>query len=191
MQFIKHGFFRDILISLLIIPFFSILNAKAQSTHNSRVNIGFAYPFSSNGTHAPADTNLFSFNLIAGVSAAEEGFSFAGISSVIKKDARGMQFAGFSNHTRGLQIAGIGNITRKEMRGIQIGGVFNYSKNLQFRLIKGLSLFAGPSYSLYRTDPLSQTAIGYKKDIAPASAKAIANGKAINWTGWTAGINLF
>lgn len=63
--------------------------------------------------------------------------------------------------------------------------------NLQFRLIKGLSLFAGPSYSLYRTDPLSQTAIGYKKDIAPASAKIIANGKAISWTGWTAGINLF
>lgn len=170
MQFIKHGFFRDILISLLIIPFFLILNAKAQSTHNSRVNIGFAYPFSSNGTHAPADTNLFSFNLIAGVSAAEEGFSFAGISSVIKKDARGMQFAGFSNHignraegfmfggfmntyaeAKGMQFAGFTNIASGGVEGAQISGFMNKAADLDGVQIAGFSNIArkvtGPQFA--------------------------------------------
>ena len=63
--------------------------------------------------------------------------------------------------------------------------------NAQFRLVKGVSLFGGPSYSVYRTDPLSQTDVGYKRDIAPASAKIIDNGKVRSWTGWTAGVILF
>lgn len=63
--------------------------------------------------------------------------------------------------------------------------------NVQFRLLKGLELFAGPSYSAYHTDPLSQTAAGYKTNIAPASAKLMGNGNARGWTGWTAGILLF
>lgn len=155
-QFIKHGFLRGAL--LLMIPFISVLNVKAQSVHHSRVNIGLAYPFSSNGNHAAADTNLFSFNLIAGVSAAEEGFSFAGISSVIKNYAKGVQFAGFSNHigqyaegfmfagfmntygkAKGMQFAGFTNIALKDVEGAQFAGFMNKAANLDGAQIAGFS----------------------------------------------------
>jgi hypothetical protein len=39
-----------------------------------KVNIGFAYPISTNGTHAAADTNYFSLNLIAGFLLRREVF---------------------------------------------------------------------------------------------------------------------
>jgi len=105
--------------------------ANAQAVHTNKVNIGFAYPISTNGTHAAADTNYFSLNIIAGLSAAERGLTFAGISSVVKNDVRGMQFAGFSNHigkrAEGLMFAGFMN-SYAEAKGMQFAGFTNISK---------------------------------------------------------------
>lgn len=170
MQFIKQEFFRGAIIPLSIILFLSVSNVTAQESHNPRVNIGLAYPFSSNGSHAAADTNLFSFNLIAGLSAAETGFSFAGISSVVKQDAKGMQFAGFSNHisnradgftfagfmntyskARGMQFAGFTNIASGHVEGAQISGFMNKAADVDGAQIAGFSNIArnviGPQFA--------------------------------------------
>lgn len=90
---------------------------------------------SSNGTDAVADTNIFSLNLIAGVSAGEKGLAFAGISSVIKNDASGMQFASFSNHVgkhaEGMMFAGFINIAKK-VKGAQVSGFFNVADSSDY-----------------------------------------------------------
>jgi len=62
--------------------------------------------------------------------------------------------------------------------------------NMQFKLIKGLSLFAGPSYQFYYSDPASLSAEGYSTRIAPESAKVYST-KTKGWLGWSAGITLF
>lgn len=137
------------LMIALIFPSFAS-NANAQLVVTKKVNIGLVYPISTNGTNAAADTNLFSLNLIAGVSAAEEGFTFAGFSNVVKYDAKGMQFAGFSNHIgknaegmmfagfmntysegKGLQFAGFTNIAAKDIDGAQFAGFLNRAANVK------------------------------------------------------------
>ncbi len=62
--------------------------------------------------------------------------------------------------------------------------------NMQFKLVKGLSVFAGPSYSIYYSDPASLSAAGYRARIAPTSAKEYST-HTKGWLGWSAGINLF
>ncbi|MCF8452210.1 MAG: carboxypeptidase-like regulatory domain-containing protein [Pedobacter sp.] len=62
--------------------------------------------------------------------------------------------------------------------------------NMQFKLAKGLNLFAGPSYSLYYSDPASLSSEGYRERVAPKSAK-VYSPKTKGWLGWSAGINLF
>lgn len=123
------------------------LNAQITS---KKVNIGLLYPLSTNGIHARADTNFFSFNLIAGVSAAERGLAFAGFSNVILHDASGTQFAGFSNHVgrrakgtmfagfintygagKGLQFAGFTNIAAGNAEGAQFAGFFNRADTVE------------------------------------------------------------
>lgn len=132
--------------------------ADAQTLHNDRINIGLAYPISSNGTHASADTNIFSLNLIAGVSAGEKGFSFAGVSAVIKNDAKGIQLAGFSNHigkhaegmmfagfmntygdAKGMQFAGFTNIARRQVIGSQFAGFANVARKVSGSQFAGFS----------------------------------------------------
>jgi hypothetical protein len=76
----------------------STMSSFAQDKKQSRANIGLLYPLSSNWTHAASDTNNFSLNLIAGVSAAEHGVAFAGFSNIVRHNTKGLQMAGFSNH---------------------------------------------------------------------------------------------
>jgi len=144
--------------------------ANAQKLQTDKVNIGFAYPISTNGTHAAADTNYFSLNLIAGLSAAERGFSFAGISSVVKNDVKGMLFAGFSNHVgkgaegtlfagfmnsyaeaKGLQFAGFSNISKGKVIGAQFSGFLNKATDVQGAQLAGFANVArdvtGPQFA--------------------------------------------
>lgn len=119
----------------------------AQDTNPGKIHIGFIYPLSTNGTHAPLDTNRLSFHLLAGVSSVETGFTFAGFSNIIINEAKGIQFAAFSNHigkkAEGLQIAGFantygegqgaafagfGNISRGNVKGAQFAGFGNIAK---------------------------------------------------------------
>jgi hypothetical protein len=121
------------------------LNGFAQEGKKGKVNIGFVYPISTNGTHAALDTNVLSLNALVGVSAAEKGVSFAGLSNIIRKNASGTQFAGFSNHIggkaqgaqfagfintygggKGAAVAGFANVST-ENSGAQIAGFMNWT----------------------------------------------------------------
>lgn len=121
----------------------------AQDKNPGKIHIGFVYPLSTNGIHAPLDTNRLSFHLLAGVSSVETGFTFAGFSNIIRNEATGTQFAAFSNHigkkAEGLQIAGFaniygegkgaafagfGNISRGNVKGAQFAGFGNIAKDV-------------------------------------------------------------
>jgi hypothetical protein len=110
MKYLTHkiNLLKVIVFALLLLTGFNLF---AQLP--GKIHVGFIYPLSTNGTNAPLDTNNFSIHLIAGVSAAERGLTFAGLSNFIRKDAVGSQFAGFSNHiggsATGTQFAGFAN----------------------------------------------------------------------------------
>jgi hypothetical protein len=128
----------------------SMADTKAQQkSHSSKIHIGFIYPISSNGRHAPLDTNDISINLIAGISAEERGPAFAGVTNVVRKNTHGAQFAGFSNHigkkangvlfagftntyqeSKGAAFAGFGNIAHGSITGIQLAGFTNVAKTV-------------------------------------------------------------
>lgn len=135
-----------------------ILTGVSVFAQNSeKMNIGLIYPLSSNGRNAPRDTNKFSLNLIAGLSAAEHGMSFAGMTNVVKNNARGLQIAGFSNHIgkkadgvmlagfintygtgSGLATAGFGNFA-KAKSNVQIAGAFNKAGDVSSLQVTGLA----------------------------------------------------
>ena len=132
----------------------TLLTSTALYAQNkpSKTHIGLIYPLSSNGKHAPLDSNTFSLNLIAGVSAAENGFTLAGITNIIHHTSKGIQIAGFSNHigqkAEGTRIAGFMNLTGESeglsaagflnqsggMKGVQISGFLNKSKDVSSQI---------------------------------------------------------
>lgn len=142
-------------INSLVVP----ASADAQPADSiGRLNIGLAYPISTNGREAAQYTNVFSFNVLTGVSKEEKAFTFAGISNIIRDKAAGLQFAGISNHirtsSRGVLFAGISNLsgTKTEglqfagilnhadtIRGIQFGGLLNHAKSVEGMQFAGLS----------------------------------------------------
>ncbi|WEK21183.1 MAG: hypothetical protein P0Y49_08520 [Candidatus Pedobacter colombiensis] len=136
---------KTILCSLLC---FIGIKSFGQQNSTGKMHFGIIYPLSTNGTHAPLDTNTLSIHLLAGVSAAERGASFAGISNIVRNDTKGFQFAGISNHvakqTNGglfsgflntygggnvCAVAGFANITN-DVKGIQIAGFINKAANI-------------------------------------------------------------
>jgi len=144
----------------LFLVLFSGTNIYAQNSDRAKTNIGLVYPLSSNWTSAPRDTNNFSLNLIAGVSAAERGITIAGFSNIIHNDARGLQVAGFSNHIgknadgtmvagflntygsgKGFAVAGFANISRSSS-GAQIAGFLNKGGDVSSLQIAGFSNIA-------------------------------------------------
>lgn len=62
--------------------------------------------------------------------------------------------------------------------------------NMQLKVFKGLSVFAGPAYNLYFSDPESVSTYGYKLEVAPTRSKVYSNSTK-GWLGWNAGITLF
>ena len=119
-----------------------------QRDAQAQTHIGLIYPLSTNGSHARERTNSFSLHAIAGLSAAETGFSLAGISLVVMDSASGLQCSGFSNHinnkargvqlagflnsvgsSNGLSMAGFANICRDSASGAQLAGFINKSRN--------------------------------------------------------------
>lgn len=132
----------------LLLVLCTATNIYAQNNKAAGANIGLVYPVSSNWRSAPADTNNFSLNAIAGVSAAEHGISIAGLSNIVRQDASGVQIAGLSNniggnangvmvaglmnsyaHGKGVTIAGFTNIA-KTSSNVQVAGFLNVGKNV-------------------------------------------------------------
>ena len=156
----KIGCLKYLAIAIIISQ---AINSFAQQDKQRKVNIGFIYPISSNGNHAVLDTNIFSFNALIGVSAAERGFSLAGLSNVIRRSAKGIQLAGFSNHTggkmEGVQFAGFVNTygggngsamsgfanISKENSGTQVAGFINVAKKVKGVQIAGFINIADSS----------------------------------------------
>ncbi|WP_316826319.1 hypothetical protein [Pedobacter miscanthi] len=134
----------------LVILLSSSLTIFAQEGKAGKVNIGIIYPVSTNGTHAALDSNVFSLNLLVGVSAAEKGLSFAGLSNIIRKNAGGTQFAGFSNHiggkAQGAQFAGFIN-TYGGGNGAAVAGFANIAKENSGMQISGFLNWAGKNVS--------------------------------------------
>lgn len=127
-------------IALIALAF----NANAQKNKTVKANFGLIYPLSTNGTHAPLDTNDLSIHLLAGVSSVEKGSAFAGLSNVVRNEAKGALFAGFSNHVgkeangalfagflntyrsaKGTQFAGFANLAKDSVKGAQFSGFLN------------------------------------------------------------------
>lgn len=126
-------------VILLLALVLQQLNSFAQSDKD-KINIGLVYPLSSNWKGAPNDTNKFSLNLIAGVSAAERGFTIAGISNIIRHNTTGVQIAGFSNHigqtANGAMFAGFIN-TYGKGKNFAIAGFGNFAATASSTQIAG------------------------------------------------------
>ncbi|RAJ21155.1 hypothetical protein [Pedobacter cryoconitis] len=127
-------------------PLIILLTTLLTTTLSAQTkNIGLIYPLSSNGKHAPLDSNTFSLNLIAGVSAAEDGFTIAGVTNLIHHTSKGVQIAGFSNHigqkATGLRIAGFMNLS-EESKGTSVAGFLNKSTNMEGLQVAGFGNFA-------------------------------------------------
>ena len=140
-------------ISILLLIAFS---SFAQEIKTVKINVGLIYPISSNGNHAPLDTNHLSINLIAGISASEMGLAIAGISNVVRNDTFGAQIAGFSNHVGknakgaliagfantyrqndGVALAGFANIAHGDVKGAQLAGFANVAKAVKGSQLAG------------------------------------------------------
>jgi len=132
-----------------------IFQASAQDIKTTKAHFGLIYPLSTNGTHAPLDTNNLSIHLLAGISSVEKGFSYAGLSNVVRNESYGVQIAGFSNHigkqangalfagflntyrsAKGSQFAGFANLAQRNVEGAQFAGFINTTggdmKGVQF-----------------------------------------------------------
>lgn len=62
--------------------------------------------------------------------------------------------------------------------------------NFQLGVAKGISIFAGPSYSIYHSSPNAAVGSGFKQRIGPASSFKSGNSLR-GWLGWNVGITLF
>ncbi|WP_129714739.1 hypothetical protein [Pedobacter sp. SYP-B3415] len=125
----------------LILPAILVCSLKAVGQTNGKINIGLVYPLSTGGQSSVRDTNILSVHVLVGVSAAERGLAFAGLSNVSRHESAGIRFASLSNHsggrTSGLQFAGLVN-TSGAAKGISFAGLANLSKNLEGMQFAGL-----------------------------------------------------
>ncbi|WP_316814923.1 hypothetical protein [Pedobacter nyackensis] len=146
----------SITLSVVLALLLSVVTKSSAQNKTHKLHFGFIYPLSTNGTHAPLDTNTFSFHLLAGVSAAERGFSFAGLTNVVRNNAKGLQFAGFSNHIgkaangglfagflntykggNDFAVAGFANISTGDVKGLQFAGFINKAKDVNGTQVAG------------------------------------------------------
>ena len=158
LPFLKKTFKRCLFIATIGFQFF-VSSVKAQSS--DKAHLGIIYPISTHGSHAPQDTNSFSFHLLGGVSAAEKGLAFAGLTNVVKHNTEGIAFAGFSNHVgekasgllfagftntyqraEGMQFAGFANLASSTIEGAQFAGFLNTAANLKGIQMAGFSNIA-------------------------------------------------
>lgn len=121
------------------------VNTTFAQQASRKINIGLVPPLSSNWTSASRDTNSFSLNAIAGLSASETGFALAGFGNFVRGDANGFLVAGFMNTSaggHGTEIAGFGNFS-KSTSGTQIAGFGNFSKKTSGTQIAGFANSGG------------------------------------------------
>ncbi|ALL05799.1 hypothetical protein AQ505_10030 [Pedobacter sp. PACM 27299] len=178
LKFLKPGYLAIALTGLFLS---SDTNAFAQSSGSEKIHIGLVYPLSSNGTHAPLDTNKLSFHLLAGVSSVEKGFSFAGLSNIVRNEATGTQIAMFSNHigkkatglqfagflntsgeNQGAAFAGFANVSRGNVKGVQFAGFLNKANTVKGSQLAGFLNIAQKNVSASQLAGFMNTASDVK-----------------------------
>ncbi|MBK7406656.1 MAG: STN domain-containing protein [Saprospirales bacterium] len=92
-------------------------------------------PFGTNGFESGDLTNLYSVNLLAGMSGGVEGTEWSLLLNITEGgDVKGLQASGLSNvvegNMRGVQLSGGLNITMGIARGRQFGGVANGARQM-------------------------------------------------------------
>jgi len=125
-------------ILILTTVMLAAITSFAQQS-SKKINIGLVPPLSSNGAAAARDTNSFSLNAIAGISAGETGFAIAGFANIVRYNADGVLIAGFMNTSgsgHGVEVAGFGNFARSSS-GSQIAGFANVGGNVAASQIGG------------------------------------------------------
>ncbi len=125
-------------LSILSVLLFAGIPTFAQQS-SKKINIGLVPPLSSNWTTASKDTNSFSLNVIAGLSAAETGFAVAGFANFVHHNADGVLVAGFMNTSgggHGVEVGGFGNFA-KNNSGTQIAGFSNFGGNVSALQVAG------------------------------------------------------
>lgn len=137
---------KKILVLLWCVCIYGVLFSQTTDSKRSLFQFSFFPPLSTNGIHSSQYTNKFSFNVLAGISESEEGFTFGGLSNVILKDAKGIQFAGLSNHVgnegSGFQFAGLANMNKNGFSGFQFAGLLNTASTMNGFQFSGLANLA-------------------------------------------------
>jgi hypothetical protein len=133
------------------------VNVSAQSEKKSAVQVTFIPPMGTQGTNAAQYTNVFSFNVLAGISKNETAFTLGSLANVIGNNSGGLQVAGLYNRVgnegkgmllsgllntvansySGLQFAGLAN-TAGDVNGFQFAGLMNVAKNVSGVQFAGL-----------------------------------------------------
>ncbi|MDR1169346.1 MAG: hypothetical protein LBK97_00745 [Prevotellaceae bacterium] len=125
----------------------SAMNVSAQSEKKSAVQISFFPPMSTHGTDAAQYTNVFSFNILAGVSKNETAFTFGSLANIIGNNSNGLQFAGLyngvGNEGRGILFSGLLNMVGNSYRGLQFAGLSNMTNRMNGMQFAGLTNLAG------------------------------------------------
>lgn len=97
----------------------------------STVHVSFIPPLSTNGSIAGEYTNLFSFNMLVGISKNEKAFTLGGLANIIRNNSAGFQLAGLGNYVgnegSGVLFSGLTNIVKNSYSGAQVAGLLNIS----------------------------------------------------------------
>lgn len=145
-------------IVLFFLVAFSTGSVFAQA-YESRLQVSFFPPLSTNGKLAPEYTNDCSLNILVGISRNERACAFAGLANIVKNDARGALFAGLyngvGNQVHGAAFSGLMNLSGDftgaafaglinniagagELRGAQFAGLFNMAGDMNGAQFAGL-----------------------------------------------------
>jgi hypothetical protein len=154
-------------IASLIILAFVVIHASAQT--DKEFQLSFVTPMGTNGTASQITANDFSFNILGGVSRANNVFEFGGLYNINLEQTKGFQFAGLTNISkraeRSVQFAGIANINSNQDKGVQMAGVSNVASkgkvDLQAAGILNIARVVGTQVGLINiADSVTGTSIG-------------------------------
>lgn len=134
----------SILLGIVVLSTNHVSGQTATPSHEkkSAVHVSFIPPLSTNGIKAGEYTNLFSFNLLAGISKNERAFTFGGLTNIIRNNSSGFQLAGLGNYVgnegSGMLLSGLTNIVKNRYSGFQFAGLANVSGDIDGFQFAGL-----------------------------------------------------
>lgn len=137
---------RKITILLAFVFISGIVYPQTNTKKEAAVQISFIPPMSTQGSYSAEYSNAFSFNILAGISKNENGFTFGGLTNIVKDSTKGLQFAGLCNSVgnqgKGVLFSGLLNTVRNDYKGVQFAGLTNMSgstNGLQFAGLANIS----------------------------------------------------